>query len=252
MILPQRESTYPRIPAVIILALLLSSAASRARRRARRCRRGACDRIAARCQPAARWAAAVRPRAESAMHQIRDAHAYRPTICDCGTPRASCARQQVVVDGSRPLRLLWGDDVRQVARMTMAARGRGANRCCPAPLPTHWPTIRERGTRGLVPGNKLAAGPLRWPARRSRRAPSGAYDDAGWGRGANRCPAPLPAARPNPSRRFRPASRPPRGGRAASRPRAEIVPPRGGAARCAGAAASWRTAPGPRGWRGRC
>ena len=85
--------------------------------------------------PATRWAPAMQPRAECTHPRGRDrlapqthGHALRPTICDCGT-RGLRARQQAGGRLRGLLRLPAGDPgVRQAARMTNAAWGRVANR----------------------------------------------------------------------------------------------------------------------------
>ncbi len=70
---------------------------------------------------------------------------------------------------------------------------------------------RARPTRAAAPPCAGAAASW-WPAPSSPVAAGGpipdAHGDAGAGRMTHRCPAPLPAARPNPSCRFSPAARP--------------------------------------------
>ena len=83
------------------------------------------------------------------------------------------------------------------------------------------PPTRDCGAEGLVRGGKPVDGsrpPPAVAAGGSRRAPSGANDDAGAGAHGESLPAPLPAATLHQSCRFRPVSRPRGAGAAALRP----------------------------------
>ncbi len=151
--------------------------------------------------------------------------------CDRGRERPS-AQQQAGGTAPRPPAAARADpDAREAACVIMPARGRGAIRS-PAPLPAAEPTSRSRR------GGRRACD------RAGRERPS-----------ARRCLLrSLPVARRPPSRPSLAGSvrlsRPLRGGAAARRARSESVHPRGGAALCAGAVASWWTAPRPAGcWR---
>ena len=251
--------------------------------------------------PAARWAAALRPRTESV-------HPRGGELLDCPSVPCGCWRAD--------------PDVRQAARRATSARGRVAI-SLPAPVPPARPVLPFQPAAPLAPrwaaamrpragsghprggadhddafggviaapaspfaarrhsrrharcavggGHADRAGRERPSERRTRLAPpmhqirdGHAYSAHGLlrgsklvdgsavscgcrradpdvrqaarmtmparGRMANRCPAPLPAARPNQSCRFRPASRPLRGGRRPCDrgPRARCTTIRGG------------------------
>ncbi len=105
--------------------------------------------------PSARWAAALRPRAESA-------HPRGGELVD--GPAVSCGCWRAV-------------DVRQAARMTMPERERMAFRC-PAATAA-WPGGRgpaSAGARGALGGGPAPAGRERPSARRARSAPRDAPD----------------------------------------------------------------------------
>jgi hypothetical protein len=99
-----------------------------------------------------------------------------------------------------------------MARFALASAG-GAD-CRPAPPARRCGPVRWCDSQ-LVAGPSVPRGC--WRHGPYARQPGGAHDDAGAVAGGDRCPAPLPAARPSQSCRFRPAFHPLRGSAACDR-----------------------------------